>query len=157
MWGRGAGADSCFPLTHSPLPRCRRRVGLPGGTPSLVLLPNPPLLPGAGGRCWGGRAPPPDGASRTLPHSWRAAAPPGGCPGSAGAGRHCRASSRPPPPSSWAPSASPGLWLRPSSQVRGCGAHLPPGPAVGRGGCLAFHQSAGRADSWRCNRVVWGR
>lgn len=74
--GRGAGADSCFPRTRSPLPRCRRGVGLPGGPRSPVPLPTPPPLPGAGGRCWagragGGRAPPPDGASRTLPRSRR--------------------------------------------------------------------------------------
>lgn len=56
----GAGprgrVDSCFPCTHSPLPRWRRGVGLPGGPRSPILLPTPPPLPGAGGLCWSGRA-----------------------------------------------------------------------------------------------------
>lgn len=79
---RGCGAEgqaltAAFPAPTVPsLPRCRRGVGLPGGPRSPVLLPTPPPLPGAGGRCWGGRAgggraPPPDGASRTLPRSRR--------------------------------------------------------------------------------------
>ncbi|XP_014745115.1 PREDICTED: kielin/chordin-like protein [Sturnus vulgaris] len=66
----------CPRIRVSPLPRCRRGVGLPGGPRSPILLSTPPPLPGAGGRCWGGRAgggraPPPDGASRTVPHSRR--------------------------------------------------------------------------------------
>lgn len=49
MRGRGAGADSCFPRTRSPLPRCRRGVGLPGGPASPFLppdaTPRPPFAP----------------------------------------------------------------------------------------------------------------
>lgn len=76
MRGRGAGADSCFPRTHSPLPP----VPPWGGTPRRAAVSRPAPHPPAAARrrgsvlgraCRGGRAPPPDGGSRTLPRSRR--------------------------------------------------------------------------------------
>lgn len=108
MRGRGAGADSCFPRTRSPLPG----VGLPGGPASPFLPPIPPPTPPL-------RNPGPGvGAGSGVP---QAAAPaarsPGPCLGPAGARRGHPASSRP-LPSSWAPSASLGRRPPPCSQVR---------------------------------------
>lgn len=174
--GRGAGADSCFPCTRSPLLRCRRGVGLPGGPLSPVLLPFHPYYPVAAAArrrgsvlrwAYGGRpgsatrrrvpsaAPQPAGSASpgTMPQLG------GGWPGTprfvpAAAvllGALCL-------PGALASSLLTGTGARGGGKgplARGlCGAHLPPGPAVERGGCPAFR---GRAEGWRCNCVVWGR
>lgn len=157
---RGCGAEgqaltAAFPAPTVPSPAAAVGWDSPAGH----YLPScsPPAAP----RCWGGRSgggrAPPDPTARPggCPAAGGQRHPPGRCPGSAGVGRPLPSPPLPPSPSSsWAPSASPGRWPPPCSQVRGRGA------AAGRAGCAvptcrrdppsgagAARRGAGRADS----------